>query len=100
MEGDKCLCQKQYALSIDHVSKTLGGQKRINDMSIHCEYGQIYGLIGPNGSGKTTLLKLITGLYQPDEGEILVGGLDPSGIIKRYAVNSGCFHRIPHFIRN
>ena len=61
---------KQYALSINHVSKTLGGQKRINDMSIHCEYGQIYGLIGPNGSGKTTLLKLITGLYQPDEGEI------------------------------
>ena len=68
---------KQYALSINHVSKTLGGQKRINDMSIHCEYGQIYGLIGPNGSGKTTLLKLITGLYQPDEGEILAGGLDP-----------------------
>ena len=54
-----------------------GGQKRINDMSIHCEYGQIYGLIGPNGSGKTNLLKLITGLYQPDEGKILVGGLNP-----------------------
>ena len=69
--------QNQYALSIEHVSKTLGGQKRINDMSIHCEYGHIYGLIGPNGSGKTTLLKLITGLYQPDEGEILVGGLNP-----------------------
>lgn len=69
--------QKNLALSIEHVSKTLGGQKRIDDISIHCEYGQIYGLIGPNGAGKTTLLRLITGLYEPDDGDIQVGGLSP-----------------------
>ena len=66
-----------YALSIENVSKTLGGVKRINDLSVRCQYGKIYGLIGPNGAGKTTFLKLITGLYRADEGCIKVCGLDP-----------------------
>ena len=66
-----------YALSIENVSKTLGGVKRINDLSVRCQYGKIYGLIGPNGAGKTTFLKLITGLYRADEGCVKVCGLDP-----------------------
>lgn len=65
------------ALSLTHVSKRLGGALRIDDMSLRCTYGRVYGLIGPNGSGKTTLLKLITGLYRADEGLVRVGGLDP-----------------------
>lgn len=60
--------KENIALSIEGVSKILGGVKRIQDMNLCCNYGKIYGLIGPNGSGKTTLLKLITGLYRADEG--------------------------------
>ena len=65
------------AIVIDQVSKTLGGKKRIQELSLQAESGKIYGLIGPNGSGKTTLLNLMTGLYKPDEGTVRLNGLDP-----------------------
>lgn len=64
-------------LSMEHVNKTLGKIRRIEDLSLTCRSGKIYGLIGPNGAGKTTLLNLITGLYRPDSGTIRVTGFDP-----------------------
>lgn len=69
--------KEEFALVMEQVSKSLGGQKRIDNLSVKCEYGKIYGLIGPNGSGKTTFLKLITGLYKVDEGDIKVCGQNP-----------------------
>lgn len=68
---------KNFIVQISNVTKTLGKVKRIDDLSIFAEQGKIYGLIGPNGAGKTTLLNLITGLYRPDRGTILVDGLNP-----------------------
>ncbi len=65
------------AVLLTNTNKTLGKEKRIDNLSIRGEQGNIYGLIGPNGAGKTTLLNLMTGLYKPDSGTIRIDGLDP-----------------------
>lgn len=69
--------EKDVIVSLTKVNKTLGGVKRIDDLSIRGKQGMIYGLIGPNGAGKTTLLNLITGLYKPDSGTVRIDGFDP-----------------------
>ena len=57
-------------LKISSVTKTFGGLTAVDKVSFEVEAGQIVGLIGPNGSGKTTVFNLITGIYQPDSGDI------------------------------
>lgn len=61
-------------LELRHVSKHFGGLQVVNDLSFSVAPGEIVSLIGPNGAGKTTVLNLMTGLYQPDEGDILFNG--------------------------
>jgi len=56
------------------ISRRFGGIQAVSDCSISVQAGSITGLIGPNGSGKTTLFNLITGVYFPDEGEVLFEG--------------------------
>ncbi len=62
-------------LSIQHLSKTYGDKKAVDDLSLHIAPGEIYGFIGHNGAGKTTTLKAIAGILQFDAGEITVDGL-------------------------
>lgn len=88
------------------VSFTYPGQEKptIQHLNLTMEAGKHYALVGENGSGKSTLVKLITGLYQPDSGEILVGGrpLDTLSDLEKqklFTVVFQDFYRYPLTIR-
>lgn len=57
-----------------NIDKYLGGDKILDDVSISVGKGSIYGLIGPNGAGKTTLIKTLVGIYEPENGEVIISG--------------------------
>ena len=57
-------------VSIQHISKSFGSQKVLNDVSLEIPAGQIVGLLGPNGAGKSTLMKILIGLWSADSGTI------------------------------
>ena len=61
-------------LQIEHLTKTYGEKKAVDDLSLHIAPGEIYGFIGHNGAGKTTTLKAAVGILQFDAGEITIGG--------------------------
>lgn len=65
-------------LQLHHLSKSYKKQVAIDDISLALPAGKIIGLLGSNGSGKTTLIKLINGLLQPDEGDVVINGYRPS----------------------
>ncbi|MBI1342388.1 MAG: ATP-binding cassette domain-containing protein [Terrimonas sp.] len=70
-------------LELNHLKKHYATQKAVDDISFTIEKGSIFGLLGPNGAGKTTLLRMITGIFYPDDGEILFDGkpFDPENDI-------------------
>src|SRR6188472_2783632 len=61
-------------LELQHLRKYFATQKAVDDISLTIEKGQIFGLLGPNGAGKTTLIRMITGIFYPDEGQIIFDG--------------------------
>ena len=61
-------------LELQNLKKYYATQKAVDDISFKVEQGSIFGLLGPNGAGKTTLLRMITGIFYPDEGQILFEG--------------------------
>ena len=66
-------------LEIKNLGISFGGLKAVQDFDITIEKEQLYGLIGPNGAGKTTVFNLLTGVYLPDTGKILLNGNDITG---------------------
>ena len=66
-------------LDVKDLSISFGGLHAVDDFNISIKKGQLYGLIGPNGAGKTTVFNLLTGVYKPDEGKILLDGVDITG---------------------
>jgi len=75
-------------LEVVGLEKSFGGIKAVDGCSLKVKQDSITGLIGPNGAGKTTLFNLITGFYEPDEGEIwfngeIISGLSPHKIARR-----------------
>ena len=61
-------------LELHDLKKYYATQKAVDGLSFNLEKGSIFGLLGPNGAGKTTLLRMITGIFYPDEGEIIFDG--------------------------
>lgn len=61
-------------VELRHITKLFPGVTALDDMSLGLRMGEIHGLIGENGAGKSTLIKTLTGMHQPDSGEIYVNG--------------------------
>ena len=61
-------------LEIQNLKKYFATQKAVDDISFTVDKGSIFGLLGPNGAGKTTLIRMITGIFYPDEGQIIFDG--------------------------
>ena len=84
-------------LNISNISKSFGGIKALNDVSLNIEKGKITALIGPNGAGKTTLFNVINGSLKPDTGQItlnkqIITGLEPHelfsmGVLRTFQIS-------------
>lgn len=62
-------------IEIKNVSKSyIKGKKSVDSLNLEIKNGEIFGFLGPNGAGKTTTIRMITGILEPDEGDILVDG--------------------------
>jgi branched-chain amino acid transport system ATP-binding protein len=75
-------------LELQNVTRRFGGIVALDDVSLEVAEGEIAGLIGPNGAGKTTAFNLITRIYRPDEGDVVLAGesllsTPPHGVVRR-----------------
>ena len=66
-------------LEVKNLGISFGGLRAVNEFDITIKKEQLYGLIGPNGAGKTTIFNLLTGVYKPSNGKILLDGEDITG---------------------
>ena len=66
-------------LEVKNLSISFGGLRAVDEFNVKIEKGQLYGLIGPNGAGKTTVFNLLTGVYKPTSGAILLDGKNITG---------------------
>ena len=62
-------------LELRGIAKSFAATAALKDMNLAIEPGEIHAIVGENGAGKSTLIKIMTGVHQPDAGEILVGGV-------------------------
>jgi ABC-type branched-subunit amino acid transport system ATPase component len=76
-------------LELRGLNKSFGGLACISDLDLHVDEGEIVSVIGPNGAGKTTLFNVITGVYPPDDGEILLEGESLVGLEPHEVTNRG-----------
>ena len=67
--------EEELMLNIKNLTKSYGGKKAVDDLTLHIMPGEIYGFIGHNGAGKTTTLKCAVGILRFDSGEIEIGGV-------------------------
>jgi len=84
---------KAVLLDVKEASRSFGGLKALSEVSLHIDKGELIGLIGPNGAGKTTLFNLLTGVYPPSSGSIIlnnqsVGGMKPFKINRKGAART------------
>src|SRR5207244_13258522 len=76
-------------LEIDNLSNSVGGLKVVDQLSFSVARGERLALIGPNGAGKTTVFNLITGVYAPDSGAIVLEGSDITALPSRLRIRRG-----------
>ncbi|WP_317855933.1 ABC transporter ATP-binding protein [Chakrabartyella piscis] len=91
-------------LEINNLGISFGGLRAVDAFNLKIEKGQLYGLIGPNGAGKTTAFNLLTGVYKPSQGRVLLDGEDITGKsvieinrtgVARTFQNIRLFHELP-----
>jgi len=78
--GQPDAIQGGVLLEIKGLAKHFGGLKALDGVDIAVERGKVHALIGPNGSGKTTMLNVLSGIYRPTRGEVIVDGVKVSGL--------------------
>jgi branched-chain amino acid transport system ATP-binding protein len=83
------MAEKQPLLELRGVAKSFGGLACLSDLDLHVDEGEIVSVIGPNGAGKTTLFNVITGVYRPDGGEIVLDGESIVGLEPHEVTNRG-----------
>lgn len=66
-------------LEVMNVGIAFGGLQAVAQLDMKIEKGHLYGLIGPNGAGKTTVFNMLTGVYRPTEGDIILDGKNITG---------------------
>ena len=71
---------KNIILNVENLSISFGGLKAVSNFNININKNEVYGLIGPNGAGKTTIFNLLTGVYKPDSGNIVLDGENIVGL--------------------
>ena len=64
------------SIEVSSISKFYGEQKALNTISFSVDKGSVVGFLGPNGAGKSTMMKILTGYTEPNEGAVLVNGID------------------------
>ena len=67
----------EIVVAVNHLSRTFGSRKALNDVSFTVPRGRVFGLVGENGAGKSTLIKHLLGLWRAETGTVRVFGLDP-----------------------
>ncbi|CQR53551.1 ABC transporter ATP-binding protein [Paenibacillus riograndensis] len=77
---------KAVLLEVKEASRSFGGLKALSEVSLYIGKGELIGLIGPNGAGKTTLFNLLTGVYPPSTGSIILNN-ESIGGMKPYKIN-------------
>lgn len=65
---------ENYVVSMQHINKAFPGVQALSDASLQLQSGEVMALLGENGAGKSTLMKVLSGIYQPDSGEIFLNG--------------------------
>lgn len=70
---------EENILEVNHLGISFGGLRAVDDFNLSVKKGELYGLIGPNGAGKTTVFNMLTGVYKPTDGEILLSGKNITG---------------------
>ena len=63
---------EDFFLSMSHVSKTFPGVKALDDVRLYVRRGEVHALVGENGAGKSTLIKILSGVYKPDPGAVIL----------------------------
>ncbi|MCE3590334.1 ATP-binding cassette domain-containing protein, partial [Escherichia coli] len=79
----------EHLLELKNIGKRFGGLVALDAVSLSIKPGEIHCLAGENGSGKSTIIKIMAGVYQPTDGEILIDGKPVSGMTPAQSVQHG-----------
>ena len=96
------MAENPYIVEMRHITKHFPGIVANDDVTISVKKGEIYALLGENGAGKSTLMSMLFGMYEPDEGQILIRGKEEKIESPSYAagLNIGMVHQHNKLVSN